>query len=379
MNQSIKNAVFSVILVVLLLTSLVGMLTIAFAMLEWAYTPTQQDDALPPPSRVDLASELAPYIMFRPPVDTTLSDVAMPAEPGDESPPTIDINKHGFRYGPLNKEKPDDTLRIFMLGGSVVFYGHTNETTISGYLEQRLDEAYAPTDVQVVNAGVTGFISDQELTMLVTQVIEFQPDAVIVFDGFNDFLMPTAFEQRLGYPFKFKTLETAWYQSTVILRRVSQLNFLETTLAGSHFLRRFSPNWSYVNFLGEAEEMQARQEAPVPTPRAMAEHLIENWRKMARFLMAYQVSGLIILQPFNTNELPNAYAPQYDIVESVIPALNDEFAAANPPIRFASYRNRMDERMDLFWDQVHTYDEGNQIYADQMQRDLPPLTPSAAQ
>lgn len=366
-----KIVVYSLILAYMLAASVIGTAALAFIYLEWSFTPKDRDDRLPPPSRVDLAPELVPYTMFGPVTDSIFRDVAMPAHPGDESPPTIEINRYGFRYGPLEIDKPADALRLFMLGGSVVFYGHTNETTIAGYLEAAMREAYAPTPVEVVNAGVTGFISDQELVMLVTHVIDFQPDAVIVFDGFNDFLMPTSYEQRLGYPFKFKTLETAWYQSAAILRRTSQLPFVDHLRAGSHFMRRFSPHWSYVNFLGEVEEMRVRQDAPVPTPEAMVENLIDNWRKMARFLMAHRKAGLFVLQPFNTERLPNAYQPQYDMVEAVIPALNAEFEVCEPPIIFLSYRNVMDDRMDIFWDDIHTYDEGNRIYAELLLRDLP--------
>ena len=39
---------------------------------------------------------------------------------------------------------------------------------------------------RVLNAGVVGFLSGQELTYLVTQLIDYRPAIVIAYDGWND-------------------------------------------------------------------------------------------------------------------------------------------------------------------------------------------------
>lgn len=365
-----KTIVFSGILLYMVLMSIIGTGVATFAILEYLYTPSGNDPVQQMPSRVDLAPEVVPYTMFSPPMNTTITDVYMPASAEDESSATIVMNEHGFRYGPLTTIKPETVTRYFMLGGSVVFFGNTNETTISGYLEQDLRQSTGNKNIEVINAGGTGFISNQELVLLITKVIDFEPDTVIVFDGFNDFLMPTSYELPIGVPFKFDTLEVAWYESKSLLRNISMLPFRDHLLAGSHFMRRFSPHWSYVTYLNDEEETRISQATEPLTPQAMVVNLLDNWRKMARFLFAHRVGGLFILQPFNTNALPEAYGPQYDLVEEAIPHLNEEFSLAEPPIRFHTYRDVLQDRMDLFWDSIHTYDEGNRIYAELMKRDL---------
>lgn len=366
-----KKLIFSAILLYMVAAALAGTAALAFAFLEWRATPREQGESLQAADRVDLAPDVVPYTMFASPPDTTWHEVFMPAEEGDESPPTIELNEHRFRYGPLDETKPEGVKRIFILGGSVVFYGHANQTTIAGYLEAALRERHSSDAIEVINAGVTGYISDQELVLLVTKILDFDPDLVIVFDGFNDFLMPTAYEPRLGYPFKFETLELAWSQSRDLLRRLSQQPFHIHMLAGSHFMRRFSPHWSYVRFL-RGEEMEDKDELPPPVPQAVADHLVSNWRKMAKVLSVYGIDGLFALQPYS-DSVSGTYSEQYDRVEASIPAMNEEFAGDSPAIRFVSYRTVMSDKADWFYDIVHTYDKGNAYYADLLLKDMPEI------
>ncbi len=374
MNRTrVKKTLFSLLLIYLIFSSLLGTVVLLFAFMEWQFTPApKRDSDIVPAHEVDLAGKLVPYSMFGMKRDVVVQDVHMPAQKGDTSPAVVAINEFGFRYGDMSKKKPEGTIRIFLVGGSVVLYGHSNETTISGFLETHLNEIYDPT-VEVINAGVTGVISDQELVRIVEELIDFEPDAFVVFDGFNDFLIPASFEQRLGYPFKFKELELAWYDSKAFMKRLLHLPFTAHLTAGSHFLRKFFPQrWSYANYLRGTEAESINQDAPVPTPKTVAQHFLKNWRKMALFLQADKVAGLFILQPLNPDR--DVFTTQYDLVEKAMNALSLEFNTTKPPILFRSYRHVMDDKKHLFYDIVHTYDAGNAFYAELIQNDLPNLS-----
>ena len=39
---------------------------------------------------------------------------------------------------------------------------------------------------EVINAGVGGFYSGQELTYIVTELVDYHPNIIIAFDGWND-------------------------------------------------------------------------------------------------------------------------------------------------------------------------------------------------
>lgn len=89
--------------------------------------------------------------------------------------------------------KSENVFRIFVLGGSTVA-GHgtsSPEKTIPNQLEKYLN-LQRPENLrytfQVINAGVAGYYSAIELAYLEYEIIYYEPDMVIVFDGYNDFL-----------------------------------------------------------------------------------------------------------------------------------------------------------------------------------------------
>lgn len=107
------------------------------------------------------------------------------------------INANGFRRSedvPLSK--PPGTVRIFFLGGSAA-HGissaapypvvHVDQTeTVDAHLERLLSEAMPGTRIEVINAAVTGYQVFQHTEYLLTELLAYDPDMVIFFDGAND-------------------------------------------------------------------------------------------------------------------------------------------------------------------------------------------------
>ena len=90
--------------------------------------------------------------------------------------------------------KRDERDRVVLLtGGSAALgWGATsNEQTIAGVLERRLNESIPAYRWRVVNLSILGGIAFQELTALNLYGKELEPDFVVVFDGRNDLLVPT--------------------------------------------------------------------------------------------------------------------------------------------------------------------------------------------
>jgi lysophospholipase L1-like esterase len=107
---------------------------------------------------------------------------------GGNKTDTININNLGFRGDNFFKIKPDNTYRIFMVGGSTLFgTGATSDdTTIPGYLKDFLKYDKYPYDIEVINAGIQGADSYNELELIKNRLIDLSPDLVIVYDGWND-------------------------------------------------------------------------------------------------------------------------------------------------------------------------------------------------
>jgi lysophospholipase L1-like esterase len=101
---------------------------------------------------------------------------------------SITINSLGFRGTEFSEIKPLDTYRIFMVGGSTMFgAGATaDETTIPGFTQGFLNERDFGFDIEVINAGIQGADSDSELNLAEQKLRKFNPDLIIVYDGWND-------------------------------------------------------------------------------------------------------------------------------------------------------------------------------------------------
>jgi lysophospholipase L1-like esterase len=106
---------------------------------------------------------------------------------------TLPIGPHGFicnaRCEDFPRAKPEGELRVMLFGGSSVAGfgpGITGADTISAQMEAALQPQVPGKRVRVINAGVGGWFSGQELTLLALEALSFQPDMVVFLDGFND-------------------------------------------------------------------------------------------------------------------------------------------------------------------------------------------------
>jgi lysophospholipase L1-like esterase len=108
-------------------------------------------------------------------------------------------NSQGFRRDTdVALAKPPGTKRIFVLGGSVAYGAETvypeidsrwkitNHETIDYFLQQRLTAAFPSTHWEVINAAVSGFQLHEDLARILSVLLRYQPDAVILLDGVND-------------------------------------------------------------------------------------------------------------------------------------------------------------------------------------------------
>jgi len=102
----------------------------------------------------------------------------------------VRINSDGLRDREHTKAKPADTVRIALLGDSFSEAMHVPmEQTFWSLLERRLQECnlFPGKRVEVINFGVSGYGTAQELMTLRQKVWDYSPDIVILaFTTFND-------------------------------------------------------------------------------------------------------------------------------------------------------------------------------------------------
>ncbi len=88
----------------------------------------------------------------------------------------IDVNSFGLRDREIKVEKPAGVRRVLVLGDSFVFgVGLKNEERFSDMLQHML-----PEDVQVINCGVPGWGTDQEMLFYENSLRRLKPDLVVL-------------------------------------------------------------------------------------------------------------------------------------------------------------------------------------------------------
>ena len=102
--------------------------------------------------------------------------------------PTLNVNEDGFRGAEIKNQNIENSYRIFVVGGSTTFgTGSTSDdTTIPGFLQKKFNSANLSFEVEVINAGVSGGFSTSESLLVKEKLIDYDPDLLIIYDGWND-------------------------------------------------------------------------------------------------------------------------------------------------------------------------------------------------
>ncbi len=105
----------------------------------------------------------------------------------------VKTNSFGLRGPEITKEKPADVYRIAMMGDSFVFgWGVDEDKIFTRVLETELNKINKLNDkrAEVLNFGVPGYSTFQEVALFQEKAVNFNPDAVIVYFVENDFGLP---------------------------------------------------------------------------------------------------------------------------------------------------------------------------------------------
>jgi hypothetical protein len=119
------------------------------------------------------------------------------AQLGWRLPPGNGNNMLGLRNREIGP-KPPNTCRILFLGDSLLYYGElASKRTYLEEVEARLGSRY-----EIINAGVPGYTTYQELEMLRRYGYDFEPDIVflgfVLNDLFHPYLHRPALETKLA-------------------------------------------------------------------------------------------------------------------------------------------------------------------------------------
>ena len=267
------------------------------------------------------------------------------------------INARGFRKGYLDNEASQLAI---VVGGSAAFGQGLpeNNKTFASRLS-RDNQKY-----NVMNSAVIGFLSGQELSLVIHYLDDFDPSLYIVFDGWNDIFDPFMFAQN--WPIKVGPIgfNRTFFQ---IENNLGAFNRMQKE-KDAKLLESMPP---LDNFLKETEYFQK-----------VKDEYISNIDKMNAFANARGARFLLVFQPelgnkktisdqeqkilkdwsqvhgYLDKEIPQKYKQL--IVEAQKFCVEENIACLNLNEEPAFSKNPQ----TLFYDAVHPNELGHQIIAE---------------
>lgn len=100
----------------------------------------------------------------------------------------------------LAEQKPADTRRIFILGGSTVAgFPYYNNGSFPRYLDLWLKELYPQANLEVINLGMTA-VNSFTVREFARECLSMEPDLLMIYSGHNEFYGALGSGSKIRYP-----------------------------------------------------------------------------------------------------------------------------------------------------------------------------------
>lgn len=338
--------------------------------------------------------------------------------------PFWQINEQGFRdSAPVPLNKPQGEFRIFLIGGATAFGqgSKTNESTIAHKLEtllnsrveqQRKNPANFRPDVfpfwppdraklmqlapkiknakyRVINAGVPGYSTGNQLAQLARDILPYQPDLIIVLDGYTDLLLDSKRElteiphideflkdASKHYQASFNQSFQQWLNGIGIAQVISRLNS-QPPGQGQNVLGLQADTSSLSQYLPRDEKEMGRR----------IERYQNNQKQFLRLTQMTRTPVIIAIQPEITGRALNKLSPAERAIRKklddnyldLIPASYNKLAQNSQKLASAFGGNVKVENLyslpqssnkPLFSDTVNLTEAGNSVVANKLYQSL---------
>ena len=158
----------------------------------------------------------------------------------------VRTNSCGLRGPEISVQKPPNTFRIALLGDSFTFgWGVEEHQSFAAQMEEVLNRHFgSKKKVEVLNFGVPGYSTFQEVARFEELGLDFSPDAVVVFFIENDY----------GPPFFIRDMESSSGQILSLQRFVSGRTSPEEQKRHLENVGKIDPNKALRNLAKIGEE-----------------------------------------------------------------------------------------------------------------------------
>jgi lysophospholipase L1-like esterase len=256
-----------------------------------------------------------------------------------------EYNQYSQRSEPINANKPPGTLRILMIGDSVLNGGNQTDQkeTITELLEARLTTKQRP--VEVLNASASSWGIGNERGYI-RKFGTLSSDAVILEISTHDLTQPTSKSQRLGKDPNYPT------QAPLLALQEVWTRYIFPKLA--------------ITFQSKIAPAEAPPSSPLETDLQFAQNM-QELKALAQQVTAKNIPFFVMFIPQLDNLLPTVNTPKYkteflQLCEEIqVPVIDIHKNWSNlPPATVKTY----------FRDNPHPNVAGNQAIADLLFKQL---------
>lgn len=344
---------------------------------------------------------------------------------GNQKNQFLQLNEQGFRdKDTLPLVKPKNEIRIFILGGSTAFgqWNQKNEDTIAAQLETLLQQRvalqkrnpdnYRP-DVfpffgpsreklvelapkiregqyRVINAAVPGYASGNQLAQLALQILPYQPDAIVVLDGYADLMLPSSeTQQEIPRVDEFLGDASAHFRASIgqSVEQLSRSSYLINTVNSLIF--KSEPNITQKSLVVNPDNKSLAQSLPSDEAeliRRLTQYQ-ENQKQLITLSAKAGIPVIMALQPEITGRPPEQLSPQEKAIREQlgqdyiqkIPKAYGKFVQANQSLAKTFPNNvkvlnfyQLDKSFPAssFTDAIHLSDKANATLAQKLYQSL---------
>ena len=300
-------------------------------------------------------------------------------EEGFENVVQWEINSHGYRGPDFSWEKPADTTRIIIYGGSFVFDIRTaGDMDWPRQAEKILK--HRGHQIEIINAGISGHMSFDSLGRFFTEGHRLNPDYAVICNKWNDlkyFLSSEPLSRQIG-PLNPQTDPRHVYSGTMD-RWLCNLSQIYCRLRNWNYERKLPPQYvdrpNHDNFTNKTTDAALRQY------QLHFEMFVDAARRLG-------VKPILMTQPLlitrdNTKEARDTI--EYEKVQLSHERLCEAMELADERVRKVAVSSevplidastsRVAGELKYFTDHVHLTREGSlefaQVVADELEKLLP--------
>jgi hypothetical protein len=244
-------------------------------------------------------------------------------------------NRQQFRYTVDLEKKKNNEIRIFITGGSAA-WGSTataTEFTIAGFMQSELSKKYPGLDIKVITAAAGAWTSTQERIWIFNRISEYEPDMIISYSGHNDFY------------------DTYLSKEDLFDRYYVEGKYFRNAIVGYEYYNRGKA----ISLLGLHDTGTRFSSADFPRKT------LKNIEIINSYLQKINVPYVYVLQPVRKDFRQRNYPELYARLGLEMASLGQKDGFG-----FVDHSDFFDMRPELFTDQCHLGDRGNQMIANDL-------------